>query len=199
MATIKIIGVGGGGCNILDRIIESGLSDVDFVALDFDWQSFEHSKAPVKVQLQSTFRGLDDPGREQRQKDVLVQKYKIQQAIGAPDVVIIIAGLGGGTGSDVSPMVLNFAKEKGFLTVGIVNTPFHFEGAHRKNKAIEAVGEISGYIDFLSVFSADIILRYSNNKMGVEGAFNLLDKTVTQAACNIIGAILSGQSPIKIK
>jgi cell division protein FtsZ len=192
MTTIKIIGVGGGGCSILDRIIESGLSGVDFIALDFDWQSLQSSKAPLKVQLQSTFRGLDDPGKEHRQKDLLVQKYKIQQAIGAADVVIIIAGLGGGIGSDVSPMVLNFAKEKGTLTVGIFNTPFHFEGAHRKNKAMEAVREISGYTDFLSVFSADIVLRFDDKKLGVESAFNLLDKTVAQAACNIIGFILSG-------
>jgi cell division protein FtsZ len=197
MPTIKIIGVGGGGSNILNKIIESGVSGVEFIAVDFDQRSLELSKAPVKIYLQSTFRGLDDCGTDLRQKDVLTHKYEILRAIGAADAVIIVAGLGGGTGSDVSPLILKFAKDKPIFTAGIFNRPFNFEGAHRKRHAIEAIEEISCYADLLTVFSADIVLSHADRHLrGVDTLFVLLNEMVAQTTCNIVRFIISNKFPV---
>ena len=188
---IKVIGVAGGGCNILSRFTGFGLPGIECIAINFDWQALECTKAPVKVYLQSTYRGLDDPGKENRQEDVFMQKDKIRQAIGTANAVIVVAGLGGGTGSDVSPMVLSFAKEQGSLTAGVFNTPFYFEGVHRKAAALEAVKEISKYADVLQVISADVIMRNANKTLGVDSAFNLLNETVAQVLRDMCGFISS--------
>jgi cell division protein FtsZ len=186
MTAIKIIGIGGGGINILNQVIEHGLPEVGFIAMDFDWQSLVTSKAPTKIRLESTFRGLDDPGKELRQKDAFTQKYKIKQAISAADVVIVLAGLGGGTGSDVSPIVLDIAKENGARTAAIFNTPFSFEGARRKVAAKEAVKEICDRVNVLVVVSADTVLQGANCKIGVEGAFNFLDSKLSEALPKVL-------------
>jgi cell division protein FtsZ len=197
MPKIKIIGIGGAGCNSLSRLVVSGITDVDCIAMNFDHQNLDRNKVPEKIYLETTWRGFDSPGKEYRKNDVLTQKPKILQAIGSADAVIVMAGLGGATGSGGTPAVIEIAKEQKILTATVVSTPFTFEGNHRKKEAVEAVKTISERADIMVVISGDSILRIADQKCGVERAFHLLDEKMGQTVQDIVGYFSSRLLPGK--
>jgi cell division protein FtsZ len=195
MADVKIIGVGGAGVNTLNQMIESETPGEDLIAIDFSRQSLENSRAAVKLWLESTWHGLDGPGKEYVQKDTLIQKYKVRQAIGKANAVIVTAGLGGSTGSGSMPVILDVVKEQGVFTIAVVNTPFDFEGYHRKETASEAFKEINVRADILIAVSADTVLRLAKDKTGADDVFLLLDGIMAKVIKSMI-AFLTDDSPL---
>jgi cell division protein FtsZ len=224
MTVIKIIGVGGGGISILNRIIESGLPGVDFLACDFDVTSLERSKAPFKVELKSLYNNLvfpelGNPSRIRTSSSTLMEEKGLKEAIGSPDVVIIVAGLGRATGSGASPVIAELAKEAGALTVVIVTRPFSFEGNTCRNNADDAIKALSSETSFctmsiphgdnpeqiikystclvatLLVVPCDQILRTNvNNNLNTAEAFDFIDNTLAQAVRHIVDFLKTGFS-----
>ncbi len=191
MTDIKIIGIGNGGISILDQIIKSGLSGIEYIAIDFHWQDFKKSQAPEKIHLESSWRGFDGPGKDYIQKDTFIQKSKIRRAVSSADAVILLAGLGGETGGGATPVIIDIAKEQGIFTAAVVNTPFEFEGVHRKEEAEDAIMAVCTRADVAVVVSAEIILRNATKNTSVDDAFDLLNEMMAQAAINILGFIKS--------
>jgi cell division protein FtsZ len=191
MTDVKIIGVGGAGVNIVNQMLESKTSGGDLVAIDFSGQSLENSRAAVKLWLESSWRGLDGPGKNYSAKDTLIQKHKVRQVIGKVNAVIVTAGLGGSAGSGSTPVILDIVKEQGVFTIAVVNTPFDFEGYHRKETASETLKEITGRADITVIVSAQAVLRLAKNKIGADDAFELLDEIMVKAIRNMIGFLMN--------
>ena len=137
LAKIKVIGVGGGGCNAVNRMIESGLKGVDFIVANTDLQVLNNSKAPIKIQIgEELTNGLGAGANPQVGKEAALEsKSEIQAALEGADMVFVTCGMGGGTGTGASPIIADIAQEMGALTVGIVTKPFSFEGKQRMNQA----------------------------------------------------------------
>ncbi len=156
-AKIKIVGVGGGGCNALDSMADKGLQGVDFVAINTDSQHLKKSKAYVKLQVGSrSTRGLGAGGIPGVGEDAALEdKARIAEALDGSDMVFITAGLGGGTGTGASPVVSKVSREVGALTVGIVTMPFSFEGAWKTRQAGEGLVKLEREVDTLIVVPND--------------------------------------------
>ena len=139
LANIKVIGVGGGGSNAVNRMMDSGVECVEFIVANTDAQALAVSKAPVKIQLGSkSTRGLGAGGRpEIGQKAAEESAEEIAKALEGADLVFVTAGMGGGTGTGAAPIVAEIAKSQGALTIGIVTKPFGFEGKKRYNNALK--------------------------------------------------------------
>ena len=137
VASIKVLGVGGGGCNAVNRMIKTGLKGIEFIGINTDAQALYHSESATKINIgKATTRGLGagsnpDIGRQAAEESL----EEIRDAIEGSDMIFITCGLGGGTGTGASPVIANLAKEMGILTVGVVTKPFAFEGHRRKTLA----------------------------------------------------------------
>ena len=140
-ADIKVIGVGGGGGNAVDRMIKSGLAGVEFWAMNTDAQVLERSLANNKIRIGSKLtNGLGAGGNpEKGEKSAEETRDEIVNAIGKADMVFVTAGMGGGTGTGAAPVVARIAKELGALTIGVVTKPFSFEGRKRMNQALQGI------------------------------------------------------------
>ena len=138
VACIRVVGVGGGGCNAVNRMIQQGISGVDFIAVNTDNQALILSDAPVRVRIgEKLTRGLGAGGHpEQGEKAALESSEELHEVLSGSDMVFITAGMGGGTGTGAAPIVAECAREVGALTVGVVTKPFTFEGRKRLQKAI---------------------------------------------------------------
>ena len=157
LAKIKVIGVGGGGNNAVNRMIEQGLQGVDFIVANTDLQVLNSSKAQVKIQLGSTGLGAGadpDVGREA----ALESKDSIVEVLKGADMVFVTCGMGGGTGTGAAPIIAEIAQELGALTVGIVTKPFSFEGTKRMQQALAGIEQMRQYVDTLVIVPNDKLL-----------------------------------------
>lgn len=198
---VKVVGVGGAGIKAVNRMIDAGLSGVEFVAVDFDLAGLRLCKAKVKLELKSLYPGLTfpefgNPARLRKRESAIAGREQIRDTLGEAGVVLIIAGLGGHTGSGVAPVVAETARQKGAFTIGLVTLPFSFEGRQRCEIAEEVVKELCSRTDILTTISPYRILEMaSTQKMSLTEAFDLMDDVLQRATQNILGFITTGLPP----
>ncbi|XP_049398608.1 cell division protein FtsZ homolog 1, chloroplastic-like [Solanum stenotomum] len=186
-AKIKVIGVGGGGNNAVNRMIGSGLQGVDFYAINTDTQALSQSTAENPIQIGELLtRGLGTGGNpllgEQAAEE---SKESIANTLKGSDMVFITAGMGGGTGSGAAPVVAQIAKEAGYLTVGVVTYPFSFEGRKRSLQALEAIEKLQKNVDTLVVIHNDRLLDIADEQTPLQNAFLLADDVLCQGVQGI--------------
>ncbi|CAA0814000.1 Cell division protein FtsZ homolog 1-chloroplastic [Striga hermonthica] len=190
-AKIKVIGVGGGGNNAVNRMIGSGLQGVDFYAVNTDAQALLQSAAENPIQIGELLtRGLGTGGNPQLGEQAAEEsKESIANALNGSDMVFITAGMGGGTGSGAAPVVAQIAKEAGYLTVGVVTYPFSFEGRKRSLQALEAIEKLQKNVDTLIVIPNDRLLDIADEQTPLQDAFLLADDVLRQGVQGIADII----------
>lgn len=186
-AVIKVVGVGGGGGNAVERMIESGIKGVDFIAMNTDVQVLDLSSAPKKVQLgANSTRGLGAGGNPESGKIAAEEsKGEIRKALDGADMVFITAGMGGGTGTGAAPVVAEIAQELGALTVGVVTRPFRFEGPKRERLADQGVTSLMGRCDTIITIPNDKLLNVVEKKTTLSEAFRVADDVLRQGVQGI--------------
>ena len=186
-ANIKVIGVGGGGTNAVNRMIESGLSGVDFLAMNTDSQVLDISLAPAKFQLgENLTRGLGAGGNPEIGRSAAEEsKSEIKKAMDGADMVFITAGMGGGTGTGAAPVIAEIARELGALTVSVVTKPFGFEGPRRMRLAEEGVDALKAKVDTVIVVPNDKLLTIGDKRITLVEAFKIADDVVRQGVQGI--------------
>ncbi len=188
---IMVIGVGGGGNNAVNRMIESGIRDVEFVSINTDKQALSHSQATQKLQIgEKVTKGQGAGGKaEIGRKAAEESKNEIVQLIKDADMVFVTAGMGGGTGTGAAPIVAAAAKELDILTVAIVTKPFTFEGRRRMVQADEGIEQLRGNVDTLIVIPNDKLLDISNAKTTLQDAFLNADEILRHGVQGIADLI----------
>jgi cell division protein FtsZ len=181
-AQIKVVGVGGGGSNAVNRMIEEGLTGVEFIAINTDAQALLLSDAPMRVRLGDKLtRGLGAGGDpEVGRKAAEESSDELYQVFDGADMVFITAGLGGGTGTGGAPVIAKIAKEVGALTIGVVTRPFSFEGAHRAGTARSGIDQLKEQVDTLIVIPNDRLLQIVDKKANLQDAFRVADDVLRQ-------------------
>ncbi|GAB4492974.1 MAG: cell division protein FtsZ [Anaerolineales bacterium] len=181
-ARIKVVGVGGGGTNAVNRMIQEGIQGVDFVAVNTDAQALLLSKAPTKVQIGDKLtRGLGAGGNpEIGRKSAEETADDLYSVLKGADMVFVTAGLGGGTGTGAAPIVAQIAKECGALTIGVVTRPFTFEGAKRMQSAEAGMDQLKDHADTLIVIPNDRLLQIVDKKSSLQDAFRMADDVLRQ-------------------
>ena len=181
-ARIRVLGLGGGGSNAVNRMIEMGLQGVEFVAINTDTQALMLSKAPIRLRIGTRItRGLGSGGDPEIGRKAAEESVdELREAVKGADMVFITAGMGGGTGTGASPIVARLAKEEGALTIGVVTKPFSFEGAKRRKVAEEGLKELSEAVDTLIVVPNDRLLQLVDKKVTMLEAFKLADDVLRQ-------------------
>lgn len=186
-AVIRVVGVGGGGCNTVQRMINSKMRGVEFVAINTDAQALSNNDASVKIQIgKETTRGLGsgaDPeiGRRSAEEN----KEEIYETLKGSDMVFVTCGMGGGTGTGASPYVAEIAKELGALTVGVVTKPFAFEGQRRRKVADLGISELKDKVDTLITIPNDRLLQVIDKKTSLFDAFGVVDDVLRQGVQGI--------------
>ena len=186
-AVIKVIGVGGAGNNAVDRMIDSGIEGVEFVAINTDRQALMKSKANLKIQIgEKITRGLGaganpDIGGQSAEES----KAEIAEAVKGADMVFVTSGMGGGTGTGAAPIVASIAKEMGILTIAVVTKPFTFEGKKRLTQAERGIESLKGKVDALVVIPNDKLLQISDRKTSIVEAFKMADDVLRQGVQGI--------------
>ncbi|GAA3718447.1 cell division protein FtsZ [Salinicoccus jeotgali] len=196
MATLKVIGVGGGGNNAVNRMIDDGMQNVEFIAINTDGQALNLSKAESKIQIgEKLTRGLGaganpDIGKKAAEES----REQIEDAIQGADMVFVTAGMGGGTGTGAAPVVAKIAKEMGALTVGVVTRPFSFEGRKRQTQASAGVDAMKAAVDTLIVIPNDRLLDIVDKSTPMMEAFKEADNVLRQGVQGISDLIaVSGE------
>lgn len=186
-AKIKVIGVGGGGCNAVNRMIRAKVEGVEFIAANTDLQALKLSQAPVKLQLGAKLtKGLGAGANpEVGRKAALEDTDKIIEALEGSDMIFITAGLGGGTGSGAAPVVASLASELGALTVAVVTKPFTFEGKRRMSQAEQALQELIGAVDTVIVIPNERLMDTVERGTSFFDAFRIADDILRQAVQGI--------------
>lgn len=186
-AVIKVVGVGGGGNNAVNRMIEAGVECVEFIAINTDKQALSLSKAPQKVQIGGKItKGLGAGANpEVGAKAAEESRDEIVQYLQDADMVFVTAGMGGGTGTGAAPIVAEIAKEMGILTVGIVTKPFWFEGATRTKNMKIGLENLKNSVDTLVVIPNDKLLEIAENKTPVTESFKMADDVLRQGVQGI--------------
>ncbi len=186
-ANIKVIGVGGGGTNAVNRMIKAKLEGVEFIGANTDLQALKLSQAPVKIQLGAKLtKGLGAGANpEIGRKAALEDTEKILEALDGADMVFVTAGLGGGTGSGGAPVVANLASELGALTVAVVTKPFAFEGKRRMQQAEQALAELVGCVDTVIVIPNERLMECVEHGTSFFEAFRIADDILRQAVQGI--------------
>ena len=176
-ANIKVIGVGGAGCNAVNRMIESNLKGVTFIAVNTDRQALNNNRAETKIQIgEKLTKGLGAGGNpEVGQKSAEESIENLEKIIAGSDMVFITAGMGGGTGTGAAPIIAKAAKSMGALTVGVVTKPFTFEGRKRKEHAELGIKFLKNYVDSLVVVPNDRLLQVSETNTSMLDAFKMAD------------------------
>lgn len=187
LAKIKVIGVGGGGNNAISRMRESGLSGVEFLALNTDLQTLQESNADVRLQIgEKLTRGLGAGANpEVGEKAAEESKNEISDAIKGADMIFITAGMGGGTGTGAAPVVAKVAKEMEILTVGVVTKPFTFEGRKRQNQAEGGIERLKENVDTLITIPNDRLLQIVEKRTSMVDAFKMADQVLMDAVSGI--------------
>ncbi|WP_411844002.1 cell division protein FtsZ [Salinicoccus sp. HZC-1] len=196
MASLKVIGVGGGGNNAVNRMIDDGIQNVEFIAINTDGQALNLSKAEAKIQIgEKLTRGLGaganpDIGKKAAEES----REQIEDAIQGADMVFVTAGMGGGTGTGAAPVVAKIAKEMGALTVGVVTRPFSFEGRKRQTQAAAGVDAMKAAVDTLIVIPNDRLLDIVDKSTPMMEAFKEADNVLRQGVQGISDLIaVSGE------
>jgi cell division protein FtsZ len=192
-AVIRVVGVGGGGNNAVNRMIDARIQGVDFVQLNTDAQALYHSNATRKINIgKGTTKGLGAGANpEIGKKSAEESLEEIRNSIEGADMVFITCGLGGGTGTGAAPVVAELAREMGILTVGIVTRPFSFEGSQRRSKANEGLKELEEKVDTLITIPNDKILSIIDKKTPVMDAFVIVDDVLRQGIQGISDLIVN--------
>lgn len=182
IAQIKVIGVGGGGTNAVNRMIEEGIQGVEFVAVNTDAQALVLAKAPTKIRLgEKVTRGLGAGGDpEMGRKAAEESAEELYATLKGADMVFVTAGLGGGTGTGAAPVVAQIAKEVGALTIGVVTRPFTFEGARRQQSAETGMDNLKQHADTLIVIPNDRLLQIVDKRASLNDAFRMADDVLRQ-------------------
>jgi len=185
--SIKVVGVGGGGGNALDRMIDAGIRGVEFIAINTDAQDLHYSKAPDKIHIgKNVTKGLGagmDPelGRGAAEES----KEEISRALDGADMVFITSGMGGGTGTGAAPIISEIARALGALTIAVVTKPFAFEGSQRAQIALEGLEDLKGNVDTLITIPNDRLLALIDKKTTLLEAFGVIDDVLLQAVQGI--------------
>jgi cell division protein FtsZ len=191
LAVIKVIGVGGGGVNAVNRMIDAGLRGVEFVAINTDAQALLMSDADVKLDIgRDLTRGLGagsdpDVGRAAAE----AHREEIEELISGSDMVFITAGEGGGTGTGAAPVIAEISKAVGALTIGVVTRPFQFEGRRRSVQADNGIQRLKEKVDTLIVIPNDRLLTVANDKTSLVNAFKMADEILLQGVAGITNLI----------
>lgn len=182
VAKIKVIGLGGGGSNAVNRMIEMGLQGVEFIAVNTDTQALMQCKAPIRLRIgERLTRGLGAGGNPEMGRKAAEESVdELREAVKNADMVFITAGMGGGTGTGASPVVARLAKEEGALTIAVVTKPFSFEGAKRRQVAEEGIRALAQEVDTLIVVPNDRLLQLVDKKVSMLEAFKLADDVLRQ-------------------
>src|SRR2546428_8103239 len=193
LAVIKVIGIGGGGVNAVNRMIESGLKGVEYIAMNTDAQALLMSEADVKLDLgRETTRGLGsgsnpEVGRRASEE----HRSEVEEILKGADMVFITAGEGGGTGTGGAPIVAEVAKNIGALTIGVVTRPFSFEGRKRATQADMGISELKAAVDTLIIVPNDRLLQVSDPVTPVIDAFRMADQVLHQGVEGITSLIMT--------
>ncbi|WP_029487856.1 cell division protein FtsZ [Candidatus Epulonipiscium viviparus] len=190
-ARIKVIGVGGGGNNAVDRMITEGLSGVEFITVNTDHQALERSKADTRIQIgEKITRGLGAGANPEVGYQAAEESHEaIYEAIKDTDMLFITAGMGGGTGTGAAPVIAQIAKQEGILTVGVVTKPFTFEGRKRMATAERGIEELIKAVDTLVIIPNDRILDVIEKNTTIEDAFKKADSVLQQGVGGITNLI----------
>ncbi len=186
-AVIKVVGVGGGGNNAVDRMISSGLKGVEFISVNTDVQALARSNAPTKIQIgQALTRGLGaGASPEIGQKAAEESREKIADALKGADMVFVTAGMGGGTGTGASPVIAQISKDANVLTVGVVTKPFSFEGGRRASQAEKGIAALRAQVDTLITIPNDRLLQVVDKRTPFVEAFRMADDVLRQGVQGI--------------
>src|SRR5512141_833951 len=181
-ARIKVIGVGGGGSNAVNRMMDEGIQGVEFIAVNTDAQALMLSKAPIKVRVGDKLtRGLGAGGvPEIGRKAAEESADELYNVLKGSDMVFVTAGMGGGTGTGAAPIVAQIAKESGALTIGVVTRPFTFEGMRRLKSADEGINKLKEHADTLIAIPNDRLLQIADKRASLQDAFRLADDVLHQ-------------------
>ena len=187
LAVIKVIGVGGGGNNAVNRMIEHGVQGVDFIAVNTDAQALNLSKAEVKLQIGAKLtRGLGAGANpEVGKKAAEESREQLEEVLRGADMVFVTAGMGGGTGTGAAPVIAQIARDLGALTVGVVTRPFTFEGRKRQTQAIGGIGGMKESVDTLIVIPNDKLLQIVDKSTPMLEAFREADNVLRQGVQGI--------------
>ncbi|MDU3080973.1 MAG: cell division protein FtsZ, partial [Cutibacterium avidum] len=191
LAVIKVVGVGGGGCNAVNRMIEAGLKGVEFLAVNTDAQALLTSDADVKLDIgRDLTRGLGagadpDKGRQAAEDHA----DEIEESLKGADMVFVTAGEGGGTGTGAAPVVAKIARSLGALTIGVVTRPFSFEGHRRSSQAESGIGNLRDEVDTLIVIPNDKLLDMTDQQIAILDAFKQADQVLMQGVSGITDLI----------
>lgn len=181
-AQIKVVGVGGGGSNAVNRMIAEGLRGVDFIAVNTDAQALLMSDAPQRIRIGDKMtRGLGAGGNpEVGSKSADESRDELAEVLRGADMVFVTCGMGGGTGTGAAPVIASLAKENGALTIGVVTRPFSFEGSRRQNLAMEGIEKLKENVDTLIVIPNDRLLEIVDKKASMTQAFRTADDVLRQ-------------------
>ncbi len=186
-AKIKVVGVGGGGCNAVDRMIDEGLQGVEFVSINTDAQALLNSKAPIRVRIgEKLTRGLGSGGDPETGRKAAEESAEdLYNILKGADLIFITGGMGGGTGTGAAPIVAQIAKECGALTIGVVTRPFSFEGPKRVQTAEQGISKLKEQADTLIVIPNDRLLQIVDRRVTVQQSFKLADDVLRQGVQGI--------------
>ena len=187
VVNIKVIGVGGGGGNAVNRMVENGVQGVEFVSINTDMQALNYSQATTKIQIGEKLTKGQGAGAnpEIGRKAAEESKDQIAAALANTNMVFITAGMGGGTGTGAAPVVAQIARELGILTVGVVTRPFAFEGKKRLEQALSGIEELNKNVDSLVIIPNERLKYVSEQKITFKNAFEIADGVLRQAVANI--------------
>lgn len=182
IACIRVTGVGGGGCNAVNRMIKESVGGVDFIAINTDNQALLLSDAPTRVRIgEKLTRGLGAGGNpEYGEKAATESLEDLHEVLNGSDMVFITAGMGGGTGTGAAPIVAKVAREEGALTIGVVTRPFMFEGSQRTRAAEEGIEKLKEEVDTLIVIPNDRLLELTDRRVSLTESFSMADDVLRQ-------------------
>ena len=187
VVTIKVIGVGGGGNNVVNRMVKSGTKGVDFIAVNTDKQALAISSATFKIQIGEKLTGGQGAGSDPEvgRKSAEESRSAVSKALEDADMGFLNAGMGGGTGTGAAPIVADIAKEMGILTVGVVTKPFNFEGRRRMMQAEKGIEELRTRVDSLVIIPNERLKFATDQKITFANAFEIADDVLRQAVQSI--------------
>ena len=200
-AKIKAIGVGGGGGNMINHMINSGITDIDLIIANTDAQALESSNAPYKIQLgEKLTKGLGAGMKPEIGQQSAIESYDaIKEVLDGADIVFVSSGLGGGTGTGAAPIIAQAAKEIGALTVSVVTKPFRFEGKRRQKLAESGLEELKKESDSIIVIPNEKLLSIVDKNLGIKDSFKMVDNILARAVSGISNVILSrGKNDINL-
>jgi cell division protein FtsZ len=190
-ATIKVIGVGGGGSNAVNRMIQANIRGIDFITINTDVQALKRSVAPVRIQIgEQISRGLGVGGNPSiGQQAAEESRERIKEILQGADMVFITAGMGGGTGTGAAPVIASIARGLGILTVGVVTKPFEFEHRIRLQQAEEGIKNLRNYTDTLIIIPNERLFTIIDERTPIQDAFRIVDDVLRQAVQSISDVI----------